>query len=319
MDLLPRNMRAHMPAEYIAALQPRAVLKRGKLQVKALQLIIVLKASFGIELPPVNASLIMFRHVKELCLPLEIYPCAFRLVKVLKLDFSYPDALRGEFRSITYPELRIMGLLVIATKLTQPFDDFYRRPEYATDPGTMKMEWEKWKQIMAKDQGEEKGLKKGEQIKVTEDDVFNMDDQKLDDYLDWYQKTWMDNKEDKLPKQILDLFPLEVRAEREVEPEAAPTSQDLKKIQNTLEVAQPIAEEQAQYAARAVMRPGMKYRRWTEASKLEDMERLFMEKAADRAGCSLDVLLKTVYQLEAKIERIIAKSKKAKIDLEMRE
>jgi len=124
----------------------------------------------------------------------EIYGCSFRLAKVLSLEFQYPNIL-ARHRLIEYPELRIIGLIVISTKLIQPFDDIVRTPETVTDAGALKLDWNEWQGLMTEKVS--KGLKLGEEAKVTEDDVFNMSDEKLDDYLNWYQKTWTDDVESK--------------------------------------------------------------------------------------------------------------------------
>ena len=42
-----------------------------------------------------------------------------------------------------------------------------------------------------------KGLNRGEEIKVTEADVMKMSGNKMDDYLDWYQRTWIDDRNPK--------------------------------------------------------------------------------------------------------------------------
>ena len=42
-----------------------------------------------------------------------------------------------------------------------------------------------------------KGLKRGQEINVTDGDVFKMKGKELDDYLDWYQRTWVDDSDPK--------------------------------------------------------------------------------------------------------------------------
>jgi RNA polymerase I-specific transcription initiation factor RRN7 len=49
-----------------------------------------------------------------------------------------------------------------------------------------------------------KGLRRGDEIKVTDEDVLSMGPRKIDDYLDWYQRTWMDDRD---PKGISPLPP----------------------------------------------------------------------------------------------------------------
>lgn len=39
-----------------------------------------------------------------------------------------------------------------------------------------------------------KGLRRGEEIKITDADVMKMSGKQMDDYLDWYQRTWIDDR-----------------------------------------------------------------------------------------------------------------------------
>ena len=94
-----------------------------------------------------------------------------------------------------YPEIQLMSLIVIVTKLSQPFDDILRSPENDSDPTTMRMNWEKWQEIMAEEPID--GLRRGEEVKDKDVDVLSMTGKKLDDYLDWYQRTWIDDRDQK--------------------------------------------------------------------------------------------------------------------------
>ena len=98
-----------------------------------------------------------------------------------------------------YPELALICLIVIATKLNHPFDSIIRIPESDSDPTTTKIDWSEWREIMS-EKGSV-GLKRGEEIKATDVDVSSMNAKKMDDYLDWYQKTWLDDRDPKSPYQ----------------------------------------------------------------------------------------------------------------------
>ncbi len=125
---------------------------------------------------------------------MDIYAAARRLGKILDIDFSFPNNL-GRHRVTAYPESQIMSLIVISTKLCQPFDDIVRVPESVIDPSGLRLHWEEWQEIMAEKLP--KGLRRGEEIKVTDEDVLKMNGKKLDDYLDWYRRTWIDDDDPK--------------------------------------------------------------------------------------------------------------------------
>ncbi len=88
-----------------------------------------------------------------------------------------------------------MSLIVIATKLSHPFDDINRVPQSEIDPTTVKVDWVRWRKITA--EAPIKGLRRGKEIKVADADVMTMSGNQMDDYLDWYQRTWLDDRSPK--------------------------------------------------------------------------------------------------------------------------
>jgi len=66
---IPKEMRDRLPAHYFAALESRSALKRGGLQKAVLELVILFKQRFEIVFPPLNAPLIFFKYVRDICLP----------------------------------------------------------------------------------------------------------------------------------------------------------------------------------------------------------------------------------------------------------
>jgi RNA polymerase I-specific transcription initiation factor RRN7 len=88
-----------------------------------------------------------------------------------------------------------MSLIVIATKLSQPFDSINRYTESESDPNTVQINWSKWAQTIVEPPSD--GLKRGQEIHVTDADVFGMSEKQIDDYLDFYQRTWSDDRDPK--------------------------------------------------------------------------------------------------------------------------
>lgn len=125
---------------------------------------------------------------------MEIYPAVDRLSRLLNLKFTFP-ILHGRNRSIAFPEMQIVALIIVATKLSQPFDDVLRTPTDATDPTALAIAWDKWTSIMAP--RKPAGLERGAEIKVTDEEALKLVDSDIDVYLDWYQRTWVDDVEPK--------------------------------------------------------------------------------------------------------------------------
>ena len=116
-----------------------------------------------------------------------------RLVSMLDIELKFPVTQKRLSKTRAYPEVQLMSLIVVATKLSHPFDDIERLPTSEYDPTLVKMDWTKWREVMARKSFE--GLSRGEEIKVTDTNVLNMNDQKLVDYLDWYQRIWIDESD----------------------------------------------------------------------------------------------------------------------------
>ncbi|KAI6710468.1 hypothetical protein JHW43_007006 [Diplocarpon mali] len=98
---------------------------------------------------------------------------------------------------------------------------------YGSGTGTMmfssamKIDWGKWMKATTSESPE--GFVKGEEIRAQDSDVWNMNADKLDDYMDWYQNTWIDDRNPKsekasragisLRKLLQCVFQLEVQLE----------------------------------------------------------------------------------------------------------
>lgn len=203
-------MRTRLPPYYYAALEIRAQLRGSSLYRTVLQLVEFYNTQFEMVFPPLNAPLLIFKHVRDLGLPgkyssrnqmqyspalVEIYPAVRRLSTILGFDFSYPTITKRVHEIQAYPEIQIISMIILATKLSHPFDSITRIPESDLDPTALKIDWAKWRKTMGERSSD--GLKQGDEIKVTDADVLDMSEKKMDDYLDWYQRTWIDDRDAK--------------------------------------------------------------------------------------------------------------------------
>lgn len=126
----------------------------------------------------------------------EIYFATQHLKDILGLDFSFPVSKAPRSLSSSYPEVRLISLIIVATKLVQPFDSTIRKPKNEIDPSFIKLDWEKWMKIMVERSPGE--LKRGEEIYLNDTDVCDMNEREIDQYLDWFQHIWID---DRAPKR----------------------------------------------------------------------------------------------------------------------
>lgn len=123
---------------------------------------------------------------------MEIYGSCCQLAEALGIEFQYPKIL-SRHKLSEYPELQVAALVVISTKLLQPFDNMIRSPDSLKDPSALRVDWDEWSAMVT----EGGDAVPGQEAKVTEADVFNMSGDMLDRYLNWYQQTWSGERDDK--------------------------------------------------------------------------------------------------------------------------
>lgn len=96
------------------------------------------------------------------------------------------------------PEVLLTSLVVVSTKLLYSLDGVERPPISQQDPRRTKIDWRQWQKIVTGQPAEERAnLIRGDEYKVTADDVLSMDKVKLDDYMDWFEKMWLCDGEPK--------------------------------------------------------------------------------------------------------------------------
>jgi RNA polymerase I-specific transcription initiation factor RRN7 len=226
-----------------------------------------------------------------------VYAAAHRLGKLLSFDYQYPAKLM-RLSFAFYPEVQVIALIMIATKLCYPFDNIPRLPETFDDPATIKLDWSKWQEIV-RDPAVE-GFSKGEQAKVEDKDVLSMSEKKLDEYLDWYQRTWIDDRDPKISQQLLDLFPLE-DLPQEVDTASTPKGQQveedrLKRMVQSLSWQKPRRRDKS--GEPIANRPGSDYPRYRSVEELPEAAKLLFAKAAKSAGLTSDMMVRAVYSIE---------------------
>jgi RNA polymerase I-specific transcription initiation factor RRN7 len=116
-------------------------------------------------------------------------------------------------RVSAWPEARLMSLVIIATKLLYGLDGVARAPKSSTEPAAVGLRWEDWDKFLRLGNAERRGLlgdtemgKKELQVDVKEVDIFDMDEEDLDKYMDWFEKTWADKSNTKRVLTYLYLF-----------------------------------------------------------------------------------------------------------------
>ena len=241
-----------------------------------------------------------------------------RIAELLKLKFSFPVAGSPQHRS-DFPELQIMALLVIAVKLYYPFDTIERHPKALGELGVLAIDWNSWMESQKRyDERATAGGKigRGNEIKVSEEDVWKMSEDQMDEYLDWFEKTWVDEDRARtisraLPDQLLDMFPTgrldgsapaTVSYEQEVRDDAAALMEKIQANQASLKLRDVISDDEASTNDIQVNRIGSYYKRFRKEEDFPEHARAFYKAAANAMAVTSHTLVVAVLQIERKLQ-----------------
>lgn len=323
VKVLPESMRAQLPYNYVRIVDPQNTLRPGTLQQAILDNILAYDRSFGMIMPSINHHLVLYRWIRQLALPLEVYACTLHLAKTLDITFTYDTKIQRPTRYtvLRLAEPRLMGLLVVATKLLFPLDDKKRYPRESTELSAMSMDWSVWKEARS---GYNKAVKESTRLgyqdamQIKSEDVFDMSDAKLDEYMDWYSSVFAEDrirergrlgKEAEFRRALLRLFPVEQTTNSQtdamdIDDEASRVDlkeERLRKVQSTLRPVR-VKTEQALNQPR-IYRPGDRYKRYRKAEELDDYAMVFYEEAAKLVALPLNALVRCVFYTEKNWER----------------
>jgi RNA polymerase I-specific transcription initiation factor RRN7 len=330
-------MKAHLPGEYQKALDTETILSPDQLQTAVYQICTLYTKEFGMTIPAINGPHMLFQYIRQLALPPEIYPAVKKMSSILNFNFTFALAPDSKIRrnAISHPEAQLMALVVFATKLGYPFDSdvVKRHPRSLSEPAALRYDWKKWVELRKQgrslaERGSKLPLQKGQESNITDADIFKMSDEQLDQYMDWYQRTYIRSAEaeNNINKELLDMFPLKPLPvedpQRDPEQEREETQLNrLKEVQTAMKLVWPVSDEDAgqlQLGSETpveVKRPGshyLQYRSMEELSLPESkIAKAFYEAAAEAACMSVERLVKAVWQTEAKMDTWKSEKKRA--------
>jgi RNA polymerase I-specific transcription initiation factor RRN7 len=330
-------MKAHLPGEYQKALDTETILSPDQLQTAVYRICALYTKEFGMAMPAINGPHLLFQYIKQLALPPEIYPAVKKMSNILNFNFTFTLASDSRIRrnATSHPEAQLMALVVFATKLGYPFDSdvVKRHPRSLSEPAALHFDWKKWVELRKQgsslaERGSKLPLLEGQESNITDADIFKMSDEQLDQYMDWYQRTYTRSTEAEgnVNKELLDMFPLKPLPvedpQQNPEQEREETQLNgLKEVQTAMKSVRPVSDEDAQQLQLdgetpvEVKRPGshyLQYRSMEELSLPESkIAKAFYEAAAEAACMSVERLVKAVWQAEAKMDAWKSEKKRA--------
>ncbi|MCJ1338308.1 hypothetical protein MMC09_003594 [Bachmanniomyces sp. S44760] len=131
---------------------------------------------------------------------------------LLSISFSFPSNTTSKSSSTkqntntttSLPDIQLLALLIIAVKLYHPFPQASSSssttsktavqisPQSQTSLGTLGLNWHAYSKAKSQQMNTHPPRQPTELL-TTEKDVMAMDDAQLDSYLDWYERTWIDD------------------------------------------------------------------------------------------------------------------------------
>ena len=188
-----------------------------------------------------------------------------------------------------------------------------------TDPAALSIDWPSWVQAQkAYNTPNTDGnpLQRGTEINVTEVDAMKMSGEQLDEYMDYYERTFIDSDrvEQKLPKDLLDMFPTgrldgsepaSYSYQEQFPKEQEAVEETLNAVIGSMRLRNVITKESEE----PVRRIGSFYKRYRRAEDLDGNAKVFHEKVAERVGVKLETLVLAVGQME----RLLIKWREAKV------
>lgn len=314
--LLPLTMRDRLPPSYHATLKPNALLKYKRFYAAVTDLHVSLTNDYKIVWPSLNHRLLLFRYLKKLALPLEVYNITLRLGKLLGYDFVLHQDGNKRLGIRHLPEAQLAGCLIVCVRLLYPFDSEKRHPRLASEPASAVMNWMRWlEQIRNTDAEPENSPHRftvEELTKTEEKDIFEMAPAQLDQYLDFYADTFLDDDEiqrtqktDDFRNAIYNMFPVEgaLKDTVNMDESEGPTEIDLAlvgAVHGSMQARSAIPDDEV---GAGVLRPGQSYQVYRKKEDLPESARAFFEGVAKLAGLSIDMLLLAVLSVEARIEK----------------
>lgn len=235
-----------------------------------------------------------------------------RLARLLGYAFDFVQASPNSISVLDFPVTKLMAVLIVVTKLLSPFDSIDRQPATADELGCASVDWTVWNKRFPRTLGPgqlDDAMDDLQPERMTTDDAMNTDPAALDNYMDWFEKTFADDYIDEnardapFRRAIFEMFPLQgrtpdvpVETNTTMSVEASTVLERVRAVQSNLKINSPVLGDEEQ--KEPVIRPGTMYRYYRTKADVPKIAECFFETAARLVAVSVGGLLTAVYKLE---------------------
>lgn len=315
--IVPAIIKEKLPSEYLLMLDTTAPLERDQVGLAVHNLGLYYRHHFAVSLPPLNGPLLIIKYINDLALPISLFPTVQNMAGLIDIDFHFPAPGRYISTSSS-PETSLISLLVIAVKFYHPFDSRQRYVLSLNDCAAVQINWSQWTEALNEHKSRlhaRTHLARGTEMHVDEEDAMQMSDGQLDDYLDWYERTWIDEDRARHKSRPLDedfrrWFPTGRQdgsspASHGFGEDSRTEKQSIRQFSDqvigAMLVRDVLSEEEEEGASEDVNRIGSHYKRYRSLEELPVDALAFHEAVATASGMKLQTLLKAVLQIESKL------------------
>lgn len=319
-NALGNDMRQYVAAHYLQVLNPHSELTIEELYQATLQVCAMYRKVFGLQIPTMNVGPRLLGMLNELSLPLECYAATLMTARLLDMQFTYDTQVtpRSQLDILRLPEGQLISLLLVVTRLLFPFNDEPWVASNASELAAAGVDWNAWAAARAR-MGEEKesiGLSHIEALRLTENDVPDMSEKTMDEYLDWYAsmytrgptKNARTRRQTNFREVLSGMFP-ESRGATGVDQDATRSQETGRKailkdaneaVQKTLAPREIMA-----VAPNGALRPGARYMAYNKVSDLSGHARLLYDEAADMTGLPVKMLFRGTKEIERRLATLV--------------
>ncbi|PFH62716.1 hypothetical protein XA68_12394 [Ophiocordyceps unilateralis] len=182
---LPREMQERMPNPYARALKLplRDSLTGEELSRTVMDLGLSYHLNYDMVFPEPRHVPLLVQYAKSLALPVESVIATKRLAALLGSRFHIP-ARNSRILPLDHPEIHLVALLVVATKLLFPFSDCQQSIKGHGNSYLPRFDWDAWRRSMPQPPTEGDLRERGPGCEIaTPNQVAQMNDKKFKEYL----------------------------------------------------------------------------------------------------------------------------------------
>ncbi|KAI9167239.1 eukaryotic translation initiation factor 5A [Paramyrothecium foliicola] len=293
---LPREMQDRMPSAYTRALKlPLRTDVGNDLYDATIDLALSYRMNYELIFPPAEGVVMLIYIAKRLVVPVDSIIIARQLADLLQCPFGLP-VHKSKIYPLDHPEVLLVALLVVATKLAFPFESRYN--SLLQFKFTPTFNWTVWAESEVTSP-EKSARDKPDYDQISAEDVASMSDEALSAYFS-HVSSFIDRNNE---NTITQLFPQEARpSPKNPVPERpeSDTNRLLPELLGRLTTASESShpQEKSRYESHT---QSSGYQAFRDAKDLFGTAKSFYSAAANVAGISLEMLVQAVYMLEQRI------------------